>query len=377
MPDETDVLIVGGGPAGLATAIALGQRGLKCVVADARAGGGIGIDKPCGEGLMPDTVEALGRLGVWVDVAEGHAFRGIRFQNASQRAEARFPVGSGMGVRRPVLHQKLVRRAEATGAELRWGTRITFEDEKSARVNGDLVRFRYLVGADGQSSGVRKWTGLEETSAMGKRLGFCQHFQVTPWSDFVEIHWGRSGQVYVTPVGTDQVCVVFIARDAAGLDRADLFAGFPEIQRRLKGVESVAGVRGGVSTTRKLRRVATEQVALVGDASGSADSITGEGLAMCFRQSMALAEAIEAGDLKRYEVAHEQIGKLPHAMGSMMLLLDRWPVLEGRVIGALATHPALFAEMLAVHVGEMSVARFVLRRGPQLGWNLLTHSARA
>ena len=47
------------------------------------------------------------------------------------------------------------------------------------------------------------------------------------------------------------------------------------------------------------------------------------------------------------------------------------------MIGALATHPALFAEMLAVHVGEMSVARFVLRRGPQLGWNLLTHSARA
>ena len=55
-----DVFIVGGGPAGLATAIAARRRGLSVVVAD---GAVFPIDKPCGEGLMPDGVAALHQLG--------------------------------------------------------------------------------------------------------------------------------------------------------------------------------------------------------------------------------------------------------------------------------------------------------------------------
>ena len=51
MVKSTDIFVIGGGPAGLATAIAARQRGFDVVVAD---GAQPPIDKPCGEGLMPD-----------------------------------------------------------------------------------------------------------------------------------------------------------------------------------------------------------------------------------------------------------------------------------------------------------------------------------
>src|SRR5271168_4021927 len=79
----TDVCIVGGGPAGLACAIAATLRGLRVQVIDALQPP---IDKACGESLMPDTLSALVRLGIQLEdptrPALGHPLHGIRFLNA-------------------------------------------------------------------------------------------------------------------------------------------------------------------------------------------------------------------------------------------------------------------------------------------------------
>src|SRR5947209_2319240 len=106
---QTDVLIVGGGPAGLAASIALRQRGIDCTVVEARPPA---IDKACGEGLMPDSRATLAKLGVNLSESDGHIFRGIRFENAKHRVDAKFPDGEGLGVRRPHLHTLLKDRAE-------------------------------------------------------------------------------------------------------------------------------------------------------------------------------------------------------------------------------------------------------------------------
>ena len=273
----TDVLIVGGGPAGLATAIALRRRGIGCVVVEARAPG---IDKPCGEGLMPDAVASLNSLGVNITLADGEAFRGIRFCNANHSVVAPFPGGIGIGVRRPLLHQALAARAEAVGAGLLWNSHVELpaqpanasgESNQTAIVNGEPLIFRWLVGADGQASSVRRWAGLERTRKESIRFGFRSHYRVAPSffkGDFVEVHWARSGQLYITPVAPGCVCVVFIARNGRR-DRDDILAGFPEVADRLAGAEPISQQRGAVSATRKLYRVANGATALIGDASGS------------------------------------------------------------------------------------------------------------
>jgi hypothetical protein len=95
--NSADVVIVGGGPAGLAAAIALGQKGIECIVVEALEPP---IDKCCGEGLMPDALHSLKALGVKIREEEGYAFQGIRFADSTHRVDADFPNGAGIGVRR-------------------------------------------------------------------------------------------------------------------------------------------------------------------------------------------------------------------------------------------------------------------------------------
>ena len=94
------------------------------------------------------------------------------------------------------------------------------------------------------------------------------------------------------------------------------------------------------------------RVALVGDASGSVDAITGKGVSLLFQQSAALGAALEAGDLSLYQAAHRRMGRRPELMAGLMLLLGQRNRLRRGVIRTMAWQPRLFAGMLAAHVGE-------------------------
>jgi flavin-dependent dehydrogenase len=109
---------------------------------------------------------------------------------------------------------------------------------------------------------------------------------------------------------------------------------------------------------------------LVGDASGSVDAITGDGLNLGFRQALVLAAAMQTGDLDAYQQAHRRLARRPTLMGRLLLLLDAQPRLRHRAMRALAAHPDLFARLLAVHVGATS-PRHLAETGALLGWRFV------
>jgi flavin-dependent dehydrogenase len=362
-----DVLIAGGGPAGLAAAIALRQRGADVLVADALEPP---IDKPCGEGLMPDSRRDLARLGVDLTPDHGAQFQGILFAGQHDSAAAQFPQGVGIGVRRPILHRLLLDRAAELGVRFAWRSPVVLKPQQPAHIAGQMCSYRWLVGADGRASRVRSCANLEAASLRGRRFGFRAHYRVAPWSPFVEIHWGTLGQAYITPVGPNEVCVAAVTRHP-GIRLQQIVAGLPRLQDKLAGAGCATAERGALTLTRRLRRVTRGHVALIGDASGSVDAVTGEGLALAFRQAILLAESLAAGTLDLYEARHASILALPQRMAALMLLLDRLPALRDRCLRAFARRPYLFREMLAVHVGENSLPRFALHRGAELAALLL------
>jgi flavin-dependent dehydrogenase len=350
MRRATDVFVIGGGPAGLAAAIAARQHGLEVVVAD---GSRPPIDKPCGEGLMPDGRAALAQLGISIPAEESHPFRGIRFVSGSLSIDASFPDGSGIGVRRTALHRVMIDRAQAAGVFLLWQTPVTGLHPEGILLGKELIRSRWIVGADGGSSLVRRWAHLDHFRTDRTRFAFRRHYRIAPWSDCMELHWGAGCQIYVTPVAPDEICVALVSGDPhLRLDNA--LAAFPEIALRLRGAATSSPERGAISSTRKLREVYQGRVALVGDASGAVDSITGEGLCLAFRQAQVLAECFASGDLSRYQRRHRVLARRPAMMARLMLALDWRTSLRHRVMRAFDSDPELFRRMVAVHVGALS-----------------------
>lgn len=78
-----------------------------------------------------------------------------------------------------------------------------------------------MICADGQRSRMRGWAALEPVAIRGERIGIRQHFIATPTTDFVEVHWHARGQAYVTPVGSNEVCVALIGNQP-GVRMGDL-----------------------------------------------------------------------------------------------------------------------------------------------------------
>ena len=341
---KSDVLIIGGGPAGLAAAIAARLKGFTVTVADSARPP---IDKACGEGLLPAAPAALAHLGVHLNRDCAFPFRGIRFLGDGASVEASFPSGQGWGVRRTKLHQLLSDRANEVGVRMLWGT--------STHRLEEVATSRWIIGADGQNSRVRQMFDLDAASKDSSRFGFRRHYQVEPWTDCVEVHWASGFQIYVTPVGSNEVGIALLTRDR-GQRVEQALSGFPQLQRRLAGAAFSSTERGAITASRRLKRVYRDHTALIGDASGSVDAITGEGLSLSFRQAIALADALAHNNLEAYQTEHRQLARKPQLMADFMLLLDRSPWLRRRALHAMQWKPSIFCSLLALHVGTPSLA---------------------
>jgi len=365
--DATDVFVIGGGPAGLAAAIAASQNGFRAIVAD---GSAPPIDKPCGEGLLAETQAALRDLGVSADDLAGYPIRGIRFMQRDDQVAGVFPKGSGIGIRRTILHEILVKRARNCGVQFLWNTPVSGISQRGVHTSRGLVDAKWIVGADGSGSRVRRWSGLDANHARSLRHATRRHYRVTPWTEFVEIYWGQRCQAYVTPLSSQEVCIVLTAGNAREADFGVALQNWPQLQERLAGAELSSRERGAVTFMHRLNHVVNGNVALLGDSSGGVDAITGEGLRLCFRQAVALADAMETGDLRVYERAHKKLMLRPAFMGKLLLVLAGNDMLRERAIRSMAAKPEIFDQLLAFYIGHSTTAG-VIPAGLLLGWRFL------
>ncbi len=341
--------MIGGGPAGLAAAIAARLEQFDVTLADPRTPP---IDKACGEGIMPDGVEILSKLGVHIPSSATFPFHGIRYVEGGIVADARLRGTPGLAMCRTVLHEALHRRARELGVKLLWGQKVRHVSKHSVVLDSGPVPARWIIAADGANSRVRRDLGLD-APPMHARHGLRRHYQITPWFDQVEVHWSNGCEMYVTGVSDHQVCIAALTGELdlkfdAALER------FPDLARRLQNAPVVGDTLGGVSIYRRLPAVVRDNVALIGDASGSVDAITGDGVALALQQSMALARALRAGDLSPYAREHRSVMRLPNHMTGMMLAIHHRPRLRRWVMHALSTIPGLFTLLLAIHTRAYS-----------------------
>jgi len=356
-----DLVIVGGGPAGLAVAIVAARRGLDVVLLER---GAFPVDKACGEGLLPGGVRALEALGArsLLDPAAFSPLRAIRWIDGEVVAEARLPAPGGLGIRRTALSAALLARARAAGANVRERAAVLghrhLAGEVEVETEDGLVHARLLVAADGLASAIRAREGLDRSVGGPPRFGLRRHFACPPWSDAVEVHFGGRVEAYITPAGPGRVGVAFLCEGSARRPFSELLAHFPALADRLAGVVFDSPPAGAGPLRRAARGRALDRLVLVGDAAGYHDAITGEGVSLALSGALALGEALPdalAAGAGRASFAGWSRGEAFRfaryaATARLVLGLARRPRTRRRVLGLLARQPALFSRLVEAAV---------------------------
>ena len=329
-----DLLVAGGGPAGLATALYAHRAGLRVVVAEPRPAP---IDKACGEGLMPPAVRALGELGVTLD---GHPLRGIRYLDRTRLAEAPFAAGPGIGARRTTLHEAMARRVADLGIPV-LPVRVGEVRQYTDHVRAAGLQARYLAAADGLHSPVRRSLGLDLPDTRPARYGLRRHYAVAPWTDHVEVHWSPDSEAYVTPLGAGLVGVAVLTSRREPFERQ--LEDFPALAARLPAASASTAVRGAGPLRRRVRTRAAGRVLLVGDAAGYVDALTGEGISLALAGAAQLVDCLRTGHPDRYDRAWRRTTRRYRLLTGSLLWLRRQPALAGHIVPVAARFPAAFA----------------------------------
>ncbi|MGP3984908.1 NAD(P)/FAD-dependent oxidoreductase [Streptomyces sp. KR80] len=331
-----DLLVAGGGPAGLAAGVHAALAGLRTVVVEPRRAP---VDKACGEGIMPSGVRSLRSLGVDIAPLGGRPLHGIRYLDGQRCAEAVFHGGYGLGVRRTELHTALVRRAAEVGVELATG-RVDGVRQGPDWVSAAGWRARWMIAADGLHSPVRRALGLDlPHPRTARRYGLRRHFRVTPWTDRVEVHWSPRGEAYVTPVAADLVGVAVLTTERH--DYTTHLEHFPRLAPLL-GAPPATPVRGAGPMRRRARARVAGRVLLVGDAAGYVDALTGEGIALALSSAEAAVHCIRTGCPHRYESVWRRLSRTHRLLTTALLRLSARESSSRLIVPAAAGLPSVF-----------------------------------
>jgi len=356
-----DIAVIGGGPAGSATALLAARAGLRVVLADRAV---FPRHKACAEYLSPEAARDLDALGVSAAIEQAsparlNGFRLVSDDGASVSGRyANTPFVPyrpfGYALPRYRLDALLLEAAGAAGAAIREGDALEELTLDHGRVSGGVLRgragtrvafrARVTVGADGLQSRVARSLGVARRGRL-RRLALVAHLAgVEGMTDLGEMFAARGWYVGLAAVGPDLVNVAMVVPNtdapaiAAGAD--DFFLArlreVPELARRLARARIVRPVMSAGPFARRAASAVADGALLVGDAADFYDPFTGEGIFAALRGARlavdALVPALAAGDASREALA-------PYAAARRRAFLGKW-VLE-RIVGHGATHPAL------------------------------------
>jgi flavin-dependent dehydrogenase len=406
-----DVLIVGGGPAGAASACFLAAQGLEVQLLDRAQ---FPRPKACAEYLSPEASRLLAALGVLEAVEQAGAAQlsGMTVRAANGREiRGEFVAAHGfrgfrdrgLALPRTTLDPILLDAARRAGVRVREGVRVVdlLRDDRGAvvgvRTASASIRASLVIGADGLRSIVARRAGLAATRRWApRRLALVAHFEgVDGIGRHGEMHVQRNGYVGLADVGGGRTNVALVVPTAAARGVEGDAEGYlsrwltavPRLAPRFRAARRVSPVLATGPFARASVRAYAPGVALVGDAAEFFDPFTGEGIYSALRGAELLAPhaaravaATRAGDRRGATAA-----LAAYEQDRRAAFVGKWRV--ERLIGLAVSVPPLLnhvasvledrrdlADLLVGVAGDFVPPSAVLR--PSFVWSLLRRPSR-
>jgi digeranylgeranylglycerophospholipid reductase len=332
---ETDVLVIGAGPAGSSAAKYAALSGAKVILMDKKSE--IGTPKRCAEGVSKEGLEKLGiePSGRWVTKEA----TGVRMVSPNGTAvnltedKVKLPE-AGYVLERKVFDKHMAMDAARAGAKIMVKTLATGlrrEDGQvlvSAESMGEEfeIKSKIIIAADGPESRVGRWAGLK-TSLKPKNMESCAQFEMSGVNmeepDCIEFHFGSvapGGYAWMFPKGDDIANVglgvlTTLTDKSAYQHLLDFVANNPST----KNAQPVELNIGGDPVGGLLKKLVADNVLVTGDAAGMVNPLTGGGIISGMTGGLLAgklaAQAVAKGDfshkrLKVYEkLCEEEIGE--------------------------------------------------------------------
>ena len=404
MSERFDIIIVGAGMAGSSSAIALARAGCRVLLLDRET---FPRHKACGEGIMPQGVATLERLGVLPEILArgGRPARGLRLRSRDGTwAEADFPPrpdGAGnvtVGMRRRELDDILLRQAQATAnVTVLEGFRAVAALEDEGTVRGvvghregqpdkrEELRAPLTLGADGFHSVFHGQHGSQKTFLARRRFGIAGHFEgMAEPREYVEVLHHDGYEVYSAQANEGLTLVAILLEERLIKDGGgplperylQLLQAVPGMAERLAGAQLVPPIlsRGPFAYT--VTPVYRPGLLLLGDSAGFLDPITGEGMTWALKSMEAAVPIITAafarGDfgaaaLRPYAAARERIIEDVWKLTEVMLELSRFEWVTNRAIRRLGRDRALFQKLMGITTGTVRYRDVTLKDRLLLG----------
>ena len=375
MQENYDVIVVGGGPAGAATATYLAQAGRSVLLLERAT---FPRDKPCGEFLSPPVRGLLDELGAYPAVlaAGARPVPGARIHCANGQTFAGQYAGgrqSGLSIERMVFDQLLFENARAAGVNACEGVAVRGVLRERGRITGvqtDAGAFRapVTVGADGGRSRVAREMGVVRPLLGLQKIALVGHYADVPLETDhpVEMHLHISGAVCgfgPGPGATADVTLVVDETEARCLAAAGpaayydaVLSRFPEISQRLRLAQRTRLATCGTFGHTTRTPIADGSL-LVGDAATFIDPFTGEGVYFALRGAQMASETVLAalvrGDtsaraLRPYARARQREFAPKYAVCGLIQRIVHSPAWMQYLAPRFARQSALADQLLAV-----------------------------
>jgi geranylgeranyl reductase family protein len=352
--DRFDVVVVGGGPAGAAAALAARSAGLTVLVLDRSD---FPRDKVCGDGIAPEALDVLAGLGVDTrQLTDGYPpVPRLSLRSPQGAVVVRETARPAAVVPRAVFDERLLSAVLGRGAEFRRHTvRSVVADADGVTVDG-AIRAGVVIGADGAESVVRRALGIapnrDDRIAVALR-GYGPELPGQAGTQLLvttEQRW--PAYAWSFPLGDGRANVGYGELVSGGITRAGLVEG---LQRLLPGVEPEALRAHRLPLSNGRPRLPDGRILLAGDAASLINPLTGEGIFYAVLSGalagQAAAHGPAAGDSHRRAMRRRLGRHFRHS--STASWASRWPVVMDAAFRAAAADQRVFDDVVGLGLAD-------------------------